>query len=177
MEIEFLVKKAKAGDKEALVKLIMLQREAYYKLAFVLMKNKEDALDALEDMIVILYEEIGRLKKEGAFYPWSKTILVNCCRRHLKNRSKVIPMDQLEDHFQPQGDAFKQMEDQILLEKYLSGLSQKQQEVLKLRYFLDLDYETIAALLRIPLGTVKSRINGALNKLKFSFGGEGYEKD
>jgi RNA polymerase sigma-70 factor (ECF subfamily) len=54
----------------------------------------------------------------------------------------------------------------------MSKLNQRHQEVIKLRYFLDLDYNTIAAMLKIPVGTVKSRISIGLQKLKESFGGE-----
>ncbi|QUH24695.1 RNA polymerase sigma factor [Serpentinicella alkaliphila] len=45
-------------------------------------------------------------------------------------------------------------------------------EVIKLRYFLDLDYETIGRILKIPIGTVKSRISVGINKLKESLGGD-----
>ena len=72
---------------------------------------------------------------------------------------------------------FQQKEDQILLERCLSQLSEKHQEVIRLRYFLDLDYETISRILKIPLGTVKSRIFNALKKMEACFGGEVYEKN
>ncbi len=58
-----LVKKAKAGDKEAPVKLIMLRKDEYYKLAYAYTGEKEDTLDALSDMIIILYEKIRKLRK------------------------------------------------------------------------------------------------------------------
>lgn len=60
------IKRAMAGDKDALVSLIMKQKNDYYRLAYVYMKNQEDALDALEDMILILYQRIGSLKKRGS---------------------------------------------------------------------------------------------------------------
>ncbi|WP_026478502.1 RNA polymerase sigma factor [Alkaliphilus transvaalensis] len=174
METESLVIKAKKGDKEALVKLIMLKEQEYYKLAYIYMKNKEDSLDAMEDMIILLYDKIHQLKKEEAFYSWSKTILVNCCKKQLKNQKKFVSIDQIKEAF-TEGE-IEQKEDQLLLDKYLSQLKEQHQEVLKLRYFLDLEYETIASILKIPLGTVKSRLSIGLKKLKESMGGEGYEK-
>lgn len=66
-----MVQKAKQGDREALLQLIMQQKEDYYKLAYVYMKDPEDALDAMEDMIVILYQNIHRLRKEASFYSLS----------------------------------------------------------------------------------------------------------
>ncbi len=67
VETELLVKRAKLGDKNALVELIMQQNQEYYRLAYAFLSNKEDALDAMEDMIVILYEKIHQLRKGDAF--------------------------------------------------------------------------------------------------------------
>jgi RNA polymerase sigma factor (sigma-70 family) len=170
VDAEVLVKKAKQGDQEALVQLIMAQKQDYYKLAYVYMKNNEDALDAMEDMIVALYENIHRLKKEDAFYSWSKTILVNCCKRLLRKRKRVLSLELIKE--EPCEEVMQQKEDEIMLEQHLSQLNEKHQEVLRLRYFLDLDYQTIADIVKAPIGTVKSRISIGLKKLKESFGGE-----
>ena len=176
METKRLVKAAKQGDKAAMVKLIMLQKEEYYKLAYVYMKNKEDALDAMEDMIISIYDNIYGLRDESAFYSWSKTILVNRCKGLLKAKNKIRVLAHKEEHAHTEEQAYEgdiqQKEDRLLLEQYLSQLNQKHQEVIRLRYFLDLDYKTIADLLKIPLGTVKSRISTGLNKLKECLGGE-----
>ncbi len=172
VETEKLVKEAKQGDKEALVKLIMLQKEVYYKLAYIYMKNKEDTLDAMQDMIIILYENIYGLKDEKAFYSWSKTILVNRCKAILKAKSKIRLLGTMQEI--PCEAAILQQEDLLLLEKYLSQLNEKHQEVIRLRYFLDLEYKTISELLNIPLGTVRSRISIGLNKLRECLGGEAH---
>lgn len=170
MKTEALVKKAKQGDKEALVQLIMTEKQDYYKLAYVYMRNPEDAMDAMEDMIVILYENIDHLKNEGSFYSWSKTILVNCCKNSLRKKNKVILLDVLQNEHQD--DFLEQKDEQLRLDKHLQELSIKHREVIKLRYFMDMDYQSIAELLRIPVGTVKSRISIGLKKLKVVLGGE-----
>lgn len=66
VESKSLIKRAKQGNREALVQLIMGKKEEYYKIAYVYMKNHEDALDVMEYMIVILYENIYKSKKEDA---------------------------------------------------------------------------------------------------------------
>lgn len=167
-----LVKEAKQGNKDALVRLIMDQKQDYYRLAYVYTKNQNDALDALEDMIVILYEKISVLRKEESFYTWSRTILVNCCKSILRKRKKVIPLGQLPEAVQ-EGE-FRQKDEQILLDSALSRLNEKHQEVIKLRFYLDLDYQTIGDILKIPVGTVKSRISLGLKKLKVILGGENF---
>lgn len=128
----------------------------------------------MADMIVILYEKIYQLKNPEAFYSWSKTILVNCCKKILKNRNKLVSIDTVKE--QGCETKLKEKEEEIILEEYLSKLNEKHQEVIKLRYFLDLDYQTISDILKIPLGTVKSRISIGLKNLKESFGGDGYER-
>lgn len=170
VEVKLLVKQAKRGDKEALLKLVMAQKADYYKLAYVYMKNEDDALDAMQDMIVILYENIDKLKKDEAFYSWSKTILVNSCKRVLKKKVEVISIENVKRDVTYESS--QNLEDKILLEKYLSGLSFKHREVIKLRYFLDLDYESISEILKIPLGTVKSRISIGMKRLKETMGGD-----
>ncbi|NMM62985.1 sigma-70 family RNA polymerase sigma factor [Clostridium sp. P21] len=170
MNIEILVKKAKQGDKEALVQLLMTQKKDFYKLAYLYMKNEHDALDAMQDTIVILYENIHKLKNADAFYSWSKTILVNCCKKLLKENKKIVSLDHIKEDFSE--ECFDKKDEQIVLKKHLANLKEKYQEVLKLHYFLDLDNETIAKIINIPVGTVKSRIFNGLKKLKESLGGD-----
>ncbi len=165
---KLLIKQAKSGDKEALLKLIMAQKSDYYKLAYVYMKNEDDALDAMQDMIVILYENIHKLKKDDAFYSWSKTILVNSCKNILQRKKKIVSLEGVKE--EGSYEAYHNPENKVVLEKYLSMLSLKHQEIIRLRYLLDLDYETIGKILKIPLGTVKSRINAAMGNLKRIYG-------
>ncbi|SCG84376.1 RNA polymerase sigma factor sigV [Proteiniborus sp. DW1] len=174
MDIELLVKKAKKGHKDALVQLVMEKKQDYYKLAFIYMKNKDDSLDAMSDMIVILHEKMHQLKKPEAFYSWSKTILVNCCKKILKERNKIVSLEIVEEQGHEGG--LRTMDEQIMVEEHLSKLNEKHQEVIRLRYFLDLDYQTISDILKIPLGTVKSRISIGLKNLKESLGGDEIER-
>jgi len=170
LDFKLLIKKAQNGDKEALLQLVMTKQADYYKLAYLYMRNKEDALDALQDMIIILYQNISRLRNPESFYSWSKTILVNCCKNKLRHRKKTTSLDQAAEEFVE--GVYNESEDRIVLEKHLSGLSEIHQEVIRLRCFLDMDYQTISEILKIPVGTVKSRLNIGMKKLKDSFGGE-----
>ena len=173
MEEKLLIKQAKAGNKESLLKLVMAQEMDYYKLAYVYMKNPDDSMDVMQDMVIILYENISKLKKDSSFYSWSKTILVNLCKRRLKVDKKFVSLDSIKE--QSIDNIYDNSEDSVLLEKYLSRLNENHREIIKLRYYLDLDYEAISDLLKIPLGTVKSRISIGMTKLKEAMGGEIHE--
>ena len=168
-----LVKQAKKGNKEALIRLVMNRHHEYYRLAYVYLNHKEDSLDALQDMIVILYQNIARLKNEEAFYSWSKTILVNCCRKILKKRNKVFYLQDTEDFERQLSvrelDISEKRWD--IMEK-IKKLNIKQQEAIKLKYYLEMDYASIAEITSTPLGTVKSRISTGLARLRELLGGD-----
>lgn len=170
MDIGQFVDKAKGGDKEALLSLIMDKKGEFYRLAYTYTENKEDALDAMEDMIVILYQQIRRLKKSEAFYSWSKTILVNCCRDILRKRNRTAELlDYVDESFK---DSLEVREKRIDILKVLKNLNHHQQEAIKLKYLMDMDLESISRVVNAPVGTVKSRISTGLKKLKQCFGGE-----
>lgn len=171
MKLVKQVKKAKKGDKEALLQLIMAEKDAYYRLAYSYMKNEADAMDALEDMIVKLYEQIGQVKKDESFYSWSKTILVNRCIQTLKKNNKVIPFgNALHNAGGSSGHAgnrdYRQVEDQLDMEALMIHLNDEQREAIHLKYYRDLDYGTIAAMTNVSMGTVKSRIFNGIKKLR-----------
>ena len=159
-----------AGDKDALVALIMNKKNQYYGLAYIYMKNKEDALDALEDMIVIVFRKIKTLKKEDAFYSWSKKILVSCCLNSIRKQKRITLVDRWEQE-NLQND-YTAKEQELDLEKQLKKLNPKHMQAIKLRYYLDLDYKAISEITNTPVGTIKSRIFNGLKKLKESLGGE-----
>ncbi|MFC6331484.1 RNA polymerase sigma factor [Paenibacillus septentrionalis] len=177
MNVVRLVKQAKKGNKESLLELIMTEKDAYYRLAYTYMGNPHDAMDALEEMIVILYEKIDQLKSEKAFYSWSKTVLVNTCKGMLKQRNRLVFQDDLLLEGQDvklaaaSYDPYKKSDQQMDMDQMLLSLNEHQKEAIQLKYWHDLDYETIASITNTSVGTVKSRVFQGLKKLKERYGG------
>ncbi|AST92472.1 MULTISPECIES: sigma-70 family RNA polymerase sigma factor [Sutcliffiella] len=177
MNIVRLVNKAKRGNKEALLQLIMEDKDTYYRLAFSYMGNSHDAMDAMEDMIVKIYEKIDQLKKEEAFYSWSKTILVNSCKTMLRKNKKLILIDDWNEQSDEISHAltsnpYLKSVHQMDIQEMLLQLNKHQKEAIQLKYFHDMDYQSIATLTNVSLGTVKSRIFQGLKKLRELHGGE-----
>lgn len=179
MDVARWVKKAKKGNKEALLHLIMSEKDVYYRLAFSYMGNAHDAMDAMDEMIVTLYEKIGQLKKEEAFYSWSKTILVNGCKRLLHKRGKLVLLEdwnKVDDREIGQvvssNDPYRRSEQQMDMETLLLQVNEHQREAIQLKYFHDLDYQTIADITKVSIGTVKSRIYHGLQTLKNQYRGD-----
>lgn len=168
--INYLVGKAKEGDKEALIQLVMDRKDEYYRLAYSYTYNREDSLDAIQDMIIILFDNINKLRDADAFYSWSKTILINCCRRIVKKHNKVVPIDNSKESEYHEDYQGRELRQDIMA--CMTKLSSKQREAVILKYILDMDYETISRITRVPVGTVKSRVFNGLSKLKKLFGGE-----
>lgn len=167
-----LVRRAKKGDKEALLQLVMPEKDAYYRLAFAYMKNEHDAMDAMEEMILTLYEKIDQLQKNDAFYSWSKTILVNICKSTLNQQKKVILLESTPEGQHCDQAPFISNEQRLDIQQMLSHLNENQREAIQLKYYHDLDYKTIAVITNVAIGTVKSRIFEGLKKLRELFGGE-----
>lgn len=178
MDVTRWVKKAKKGNKEALLQLIMSEKDVYYRLAFSYMGNSHDAMDAMEEMIVTLYEKIDQLKKEEAFYSWSKTILVNGCKKLLQKRGKLVLIEDWSSHDDRSvgqaetSDPYHKTEQQIDMKALLLQVNEHQREAIQLKYFHDLDYQTIADITQVSIGTVKSRIYHGLQTLKNHYRGD-----
>lgn len=162
-----LVVRAKQGDKNALMNLVIMRKNDYYRLALVQTGNREDALDAVQDMILIMYNQIHHLKKVESFYPWSNTILINCCRKINRQHRRVIALDNNYDLAAPHVAVEQSLDLMQALDKLKSPLS----EVIKLKYLLGMDYEIIAQVLSIPIGTAKSRVFNGLRQLQVLLGG------
>lgn len=171
MKVVRLVRKAKKGNKEALLQLIMNQRDDYFRLALTYMGNANDAMDAMDEMIVSLYENIHQLKKESAFYSWSKTILVNRCKQMLKKEKKTVLLDEWEAH-EDTHDPILKSEQQMEIQAMLKVVNDYQREAIQLKYLHDLDYATIADMTNVSIGTVKSRIFQGLKKIREQYRGE-----
>ena len=172
MNVARLVRKAKKGNKEALLQLIMAEKDAFYKLALTYMGNTHDAMDAMEDMIVTLYDKIDQLKKEEVFYSWSKTILVNHCKSLLLKRKKLVLLDDWNAVGEEElghaltGDPYHGVDQQMDIQALLLHVNEYQKEAIQLKYLHDLDYQTIADMTNVSIGTVKSRVFQGLKRLR-----------
>lgn len=96
--------------------------------------------------------------------------MVNECKRILRKRKREIPVEEKEDVGYCENYQLREIRHDI--STYLKRLNIYQQEAIKLKYYLDMDYATIARITGASEGTVKSRIFNGLARLKGLFGGE-----
>ena len=90
MELEILVRKAKRGDKDAFLELMLSHKEYLYRTAYLYTRNQELACDAVQECIIKSMESIDKLKKPEFFKSWITRILINCALGELRKNKKYV---------------------------------------------------------------------------------------
>lgn len=154
---------------EALVKAHSHELFAYL---YRMIGNRAQAEDLLGEVFVKLIEQVNHGCGEGwAWRPWLYRVAGNCAISHLRKQKLRSYIPLLGSHNvaseEPAADAvMAQRQTEISMQKAIGMLGNKHKEVLIMRMYQDLSYDDIAAVLKINVGTVKSRINAAKKKLR-----------
>lgn len=175
-ETEQLVQAFLAGDKQAFNRLVLLYQAKVYNLALNYVKSPEEANDLAQDIFVTVYKSLGNLRERNKFTSWLYQIAINHCRNRYKKLSRRgyfsnISLDDEETFIQIVGDEGPektlQQENTIrIVRSAIDAMGEAEKEILILRDLQELAYEEISAILDIPLGTVKSKLNRARSSLK-----------
>ncbi|SHI17089.1 sigma-70 family RNA polymerase sigma factor [Clostridium intestinale] len=162
MDTSQLVRKAKGGDDKAFSKLIEPIQEKLYVTAYSYVGNREDALDIVSEGVCRAYTSIKKLKNEALFNTWITRIVINLSIDvYNKNKKKVQIV--YEDNDQ---GYIEEHDERIDLNKAIEALDPKYKVILQMKYYEGLTLAEIAKILEIPLGTIKSSLNKALNILR-----------
>lgn len=174
-----IVRKASAGDMAAFEQLVALYEKKIYMLAYRNLGNEQDALDISQEVFLRVFRFLPGFKGDSSFSTWIYRIAVNLCKDYVKKRrygTEVPLYQQGEDEeeyqievsdfrFNPESEAErKEMVEE--LGKALDTLSDQHREVLVMREISGKSYLEIAELLKLDVGTVKSRISRAREKLR-----------
>lgn len=156
-----LVLQAQRRDKDAFVTLIGLYRESMYQIAYAILKNNEDAADAMQDTILICWEKIDTLRHARYFKTWMTRILINRCNRLYSQRSRTTDLN--EGTFSSiSPDPAARMECQEMMQQ----LTDNQRIVVELYYAQQFKIHEIADILDITPSAVKNRLHTARKVLK-----------
>jgi RNA polymerase sigma-70 factor (ECF subfamily) len=160
-----------SGEQLAMLGLLMEKKQMYYRLAYSMLGNEADALDAISQMTAQVVEKIHSLRASEAFLAWSRRILINVCHEFWRKNPKLLPMEEALAKESPSG---LPIEDRLILRQLVGQLPEIHREVVYMRFYLDYEYKDIARILEIPDGTVKSRLNRALETLRQQMEGASY---
>lgn len=170
-----LIGEAKLGSQRAFTALYNKYNRSIYGTIYNIVKNRDVADDLLSETFTKAFKNIDKFTKDISFEMWLKTIAnnhsIDFIRGGIKQKNDIsIDLD-LEneyiysDYSNPEKELIKK-EGIELLEKGISELSPRAREVLTLRYTKGHSYQQVADALGMRIGTVKSYISKATNKLK-----------
>lgn len=171
-----LIERCQNGDREAFDALVRRYEKQAYNLAYRLTGNYDDASDVVVEAFVRAFQGLRTFRGDANFSTWLHRVVVNTfldLRKRSKGRHQVVS---LEEQIELEGDALtRQIEDtspgpqelveeqerEQVLQRAIDQLSPERRILIVLYHFENLSYEEIAQMLKLPVGTVKSRLNRA----------------
>lgn len=178
-----LLEKSKAGDRQAQEKLVEETQNRVYYHCKKMLKNEDDALDATQDVLIVMLTSLDKLREPAAFWGWVNGITANRCKHLLTQgtREWQIPEDEegnsLLDDIEDMDEqavpdkAIDNAETQRLVMEIIDALPPEQKMTVLFYYYDEMPVKEIAAAMEVSEGTVKSRLNYARKSIK-----EGVEK-
>lgn len=179
-----LVKRVQSGDQRAFEALVKRYQRRVYAVALGMLKDREEALDVSQEAFVKVYRYLVHFKGEASFYTWLYRLTTNICIDILRRRAaqkgehiefdETVQVDATEANIGTLGSQLgtnpqKSVLQKELAEKIQEALAQvpeKHRAILLLREIEGMSYEDLAAVLKVPKGTVMSRLFHARAKVQ-----------
>ena len=131
-----------------------------YRLALAMLHNRQDAEDAVSEAVLIAYEKRHTLRDRNRFKPWIMQITANEARRIYGKNRRITPMEDMEAYMPSFRDENHELWDVVM------QLETAHREVIMLYFYERFSIREIGRILRVPEGTVKSRLSRAKKALK-----------
>jgi RNA polymerase sigma-70 factor (ECF subfamily) len=167
-----LIRQARRGDPEAFAALVSLHERFVYNLALRTLGNPEDAADVAQDTFIRAWQALPRFRAESLFRTWLYRIVLNLCLNRiprLRHQINELTHDHLADLPEIGADPairLEQNEANTFLHNEIDNLPELHRLLVSLRYQGELSYDEIAALLSLPVGTVKTGLFRAKARLR-----------
>jgi RNA polymerase sigma-70 factor (ECF subfamily) len=168
-DLSFILTQCKAGDALAWEALVRQFQSRVYGIAYHYLGNAEDARDLAQEIFVRIYRNIVACADAAMFLPWMIRISRNACIDHLRRKkarphAREVALDDTAG-LRAQGNTPEQQwtadSRKRLIYRALAELSGLNREIILLKDIQGMQLDEIAVLLKVPLGTVKSRSNRA----------------
>ena len=161
---ENLILRMADGDGAAFRELYEQTSSAVYGFALSILKNNHDAEDVMHDTFIKMYTSAVTYKPMGKPLAWILTIVRNLCYTRMRTGSVCEDISEYEDlvHSDEHGSVM----DKIVLQEALSKLDFEERQIVVLHSLTGLKHREIAEILELPTGTVLSKYNRSIKKLK-----------
>lgn len=147
-------------DKNALGNLVLENEAQLYRIAKAILRRDEDCADAAQEAITKAFENLHTLRKDKYAKTWLIRILINECCRLAQRRQQEQPMPEEWNVPAPEKENYSR------LYQALQKLDAEFRVALVLHYLEGFQIQEISEMLKIPPGTVKSRLHRGREKLK-----------
>lgn len=160
--------------KDQLTEYIIENQQKFYRIAYSYVKDKDRALDIVQNMICKVFEKRHTLKNKNAVKTWVYRILINECLDTVRKekREALIEQEKLPEEVYIERAYENEDTVSICMEK----LPENIRVILQLRYYEELSLKEIAAITDTNLNTVKTRLYTGLEKLRILLEEGGYER-
>lgn len=176
---EDLVDAATAGDLRALERLLERHTDRLYAVCRRVLGDREDALDATQESLIAITRNLGRFDRRARFTTWSYRVATNAAIDVARRRQRApVPTETLTEPVSGGTAVDERVAARIDVHDALAAVPLEFRVAIVLRDGCDLEYSEIAAILDVPVGTVRSRISRGRRALAAELGNrsEGTER-
>jgi RNA polymerase sigma-70 factor, ECF subfamily len=166
-----LVASARRGEALGWEALVRQHQEAVFRLAYLLLGDADEAQDVAQEAFIRAHQALARFDASRPLRPWLLRIAANLARNRRRAVGRYLAALQRALRSEPETRpnveqvSQQQMEAQLLWQA-VRRLDQRDQDIIYLRFFLELPEAEAAAALQLPPGTAKSRLHRALKRLR-----------
>ncbi|CAB4601178.1 unannotated protein [freshwater metagenome] len=159
MDDDLLIRKAKKGDAAAIDALLRTHYDTVRAVCHRIVVNKSDAEDATQVALISIVRALPQFDGRSKFSTWIYRIATNAALDEVRRiRRRPMPTDKEAVYDTATPDATAAVDAQIDVSGALAQLPEEYRTTLVLRHVADLDYEEIAVIQGVPVGTVRSRL-------------------
>jgi RNA polymerase sigma-70 factor (ECF subfamily) len=167
------VRRLQRGDTEAFAALVERHQRSIFNLLYRMLGDYDDAAEVSQEAFLSAYRSIKSFRGDSSFSTWLYRIAVNHANTRRKSAAlwqqrtaRLKSLEPVGDGGPDPADVLEQKEVRERVQAALNSLESEDATIILLRDLQDVPYETVAEVLKIPIGTVKSRLHRARRALK-----------
>jgi RNA polymerase sigma-70 factor (ECF subfamily) len=172
-EIASLLARIQDGDREAFMTIIRLYQQKVFVMAYSILRNREDALDAVQETFLRLYQKAGLYKPGHSFQGWllqmAKNISIDSYRKHQKKRQEwetSKPIEEIPVAAEDRASDSAASDLRSAFGRSVEKLAKRQKMVFVMRHYNELQFNEISEAMQISVGTAKSLHFKAVQNLR-----------
>ena len=168
---ENIIARARRGDADAFEQLVVAYRDQVFRLALRMCGNEADADEVAQEAFLSAWKALPNFRGDSQFSTWLYQLTTHAAIDLMRREKRQIAAEDITEVSAPDPGPSPQQqaersETRQAVRDAMGQLSPEYRQIVVLRFLEDLSYEEIGAALKLPSGTVKSRLNRAKSQLK-----------